>query len=320
MCHLLARNPRFTHANMKHVKPRELSSTRPPLRVAELSKSYGKLRALNSVSLTLDDGGVTAILGPNGAGKTTLIKCALGLVKKDSGDISVFGHKPGQMKARRLIGVMLQDTELPDLLTGRELLILFASYYTKPLAIEDVISQTDITGFIDKKYKKMSGGQKRRIQFALAIIGNPDLLFLDEPTTGLDTDARKALWETVRGFVAVGKTIVLTTHYLEEADALADRIIVIGHGKVIADAPADDIRNRMSGSIIRCQTTLPPEAIAKLDGFMNIEQVGRFTDIRTQNSTATLRQLLAQDKALFDLTISRPRLEDAFSELNHDDV
>ena len=320
MCHLLARNPRFTHANMKHVKPRELSSTRSPLRVAELSKSYGKLRALNGVSLTLDDGGVTAILGPNGAGKTTLIKCALGLVKKDSGDISVFGHKPGQMKARRLIGVMLQDTELPDLLTGRELLILFASYYAESLAIEDVISQTDIADFIDKKYKKMSGGQKRRIQFALAIIGNPDLLFLDEPTTGLDTDARKALWETVRGFVADGKTIVLTTHYLEEADALADRIIVIGHGKVIADAPADDIRNRMSGSIIRCQTILPPEAIAKLDGFMNIEQVGRFTDIRTQNSTATLRQLLAQDMALSDLTISRPRLEDAFSELNHDDV
>ena len=184
----------------------------------------------------------------------------------------------------------------------------------------DVISLTDTAGFISKRYKKLSGGQKRRVQFALAIIGNPDVLFLDEPTTGLDTDARKALWDIVRAFVAQGKTIVLTTHYLEEADALADRIIVIGHGKVIADASADDIRNRMSGSVIRCQTCLSASAIAKLDGYLSAETAGRFTDIRTQDSAATLRQLLAQDNTLSDLTISRPRLEDAFSELTHDDA
>lgn len=305
---------------MKHANTRDTPIYNCPLNVTALTKKYGKVTALDDVSLSLSHSGVTAILGPNGAGKTTLINCALGLVTKDSGDISVFGHKPGKMKARRRVGVMLQDTDLPDLLTGRELLILFASYYAKPLAIEDVISLTDTAGFIGKNYKKLSGGQKRRVQFALAIIGNPDLLFLDEPTTGLDTDARKALWDTVRAFVAQGKTIVLTTHYLEEADALADRIVVLGNGKIIADASVDDIRNRMSGAVIRCQTSLPPAAIAKLDSYLGSEKVGRFMDIRTQDSAATLRELLAQDDTLSDLTISRPRLEDAFSELTHDDV
>lgn len=304
---------------MTHSNTHELMQNKIPLNVKALTKKYAKVTAIDSVSLSLGQSGVTAILGPNGAGKTTLIKCALGLVKKDSGDISVFGNKPGHIKARRRVGVMLQDTDLPDLLTGRELLILFASYYAKPLAIEDVISLTDTGSFIEKNYKKLSGGQKRRVQFGLAIIGNPDLLFLDEPTTGLDTDARKALWDTVRAFVAQGKTIILTTHYLEEADALADRIIVLGNGKIIADASADDIRNRMSGAVIRCQTSLPPASIARLDSYLGLEQVGRFMDIRTQDSAATLRQLLAQDDTLSDLTISRPRLEDAFSELTHDD-
>lgn len=305
---------------MKHANTRDTPIYNSPLNVTALTKKYAKVTALDGVSLSLDHSGVTAILGPNGAGKTTLINCALGLVKKDSGDILVFGHKPGHMKARRRVGVMLQDTDLPDLLTGRELLILFASYYAKPLAIEDVISLTDTVSFIGKTYKKLSGGQKRRVQFALAIIGNPDLLFLDEPTTGLDTDARKALWDTVRAFVEQGKTIVLTTHYLEEADALADRVIVLGDGKIIADASVDDIRNRMSGAVIRCQTSLPPAALAKLVGYLGSEKAGRFTDIRTQDAAATLRQLLGQDDTLSDLTISRPRLEDAFSELTHDDV
>jgi len=311
--------PAFDGA-MKHAKTSDLTINIPPLIVTGLRKKYGKLTALDAVSFSLEHSGVTAILGPNGAGKTTLINCALGLVKKDAGEISVFGHTPGQMKARRKVGVMLQDTELPDLLTGRELLILFASYYPTPLSIADMISLTDTASFIDKPYKKLSGGQKRRIQFAIAIIGDPDLLFLDEPTTGLDIEARKALWETVRAFVAQGKTIVLTTHYLEEADALADRVIVLGQGKIIADASSDDIRNQMSGAIIRCQTALQIESLSKLEGYMEAVSVGRFTDIRTRDSIATLRQLLAQDETLSDLTITRPRLEDIFSELTHADV
>ena len=320
ICHLFGCDRHLTNLGMEHLNTHKLSCRTSPLVVTALKKTYAKVTALNDVSFSLDGSGVTAILGPNGAGKTTLINCVLGLVKKDSGDISVFGHEPGQMKARRRVGVMLQDTDLPDLLTGRELLALFASYYPSSLDIEDVISLTDTASFIGKRYKKLSGGQKRRVQFALAIIGNPDVLFLDEPTTGLDTDARKALWDIVRAFVAQGKTIVLTTHYLEEADALADRIIVIGNGKIIADASADDIRNRMSGSVIRCQTRLSASALAKLDGYLDTDKVGRFTDIRTQDSAATLRQLLAQDDTLSDLTISRPRLEDAFSELTSDDA
>lgn len=305
---------------MEHVNSRELSHSAKPLAVSRLMKTYGKVTALDGVSLSLGEGGVTAILGPNGAGKTTLIKCALGLVKHNGGEISVFGQKAGHMPARRRLGVMMQDTELPDLLTGRELLTLFASYYPAPIALADVIALTDTSGFIDKRYKKLSGGQKRRVQFALAIIGNPDLLFLDEPTTGLDTDARKALWDTVRAFVAQGKTIVLTTHYLEEADALADRIIVMGAGRVIADASAQNITNRMSGAIIRCQTALDVRALSQLAGYVSSEAVGRFTDIRTQDTTATLRQLLAADEAVSNLTISRPRLDEVFSELTRHDT
>ena len=178
------------------------------LELAALTKSYGDVEALRSVSLGIHSG-VTAILGQNGAGKTTLFKCALGLEKPSGGVVEVFGGSPRKHKTRERVGVMLQDTELPDLLTGRELLELFASYYPTPMPSEKVIELAQIDAFADKRYSKLSGGQKRRIQFALAIVGDPDLVFLDEPTTGLDTDARKVLWQVVRDFAKAGRCICL---------------------------------------------------------------------------------------------------------------
>lgn len=285
-----------------------------PLQTDGLRKSYGAVTALNDISLRIEPG-VTAILGQNGAGKTTLIKCALGLENPNQGTVSIFGSSPRNRAAREHIGVMLQDTELPDLLTGRELLTLFASYYTTPMTSEAVIALAQIGSFVDTRYRKLSGGQKRRVQFALAIVGNPDLVFLDEPTTGLDTDARKVLWDVVRDFVKAGRSIVLTTHYLEEADALADRILVLANGAIIADGSADDIRKTATGALIRCQTQLDLSEIEALPACTGAGLAGRFTEIRTRDTLLTLRALLAKDGHLVDLTISKPRLEDIFEAL-----
>lgn len=288
-----------------------------PLHVTNLTKHYGNVHALAGVSLTIEKGGVNAILGKNGAGKTTLIRCALGLEKASGGELSVFNEAPGSMASRRRTGVMLQDSELPDLLSAREFLTLFASYYPAPIALEDVIEMTDIGAFADKRYKKLSGGQKRRVQFALAVVGDPELVFLDEPTTGLDTDARKALWATVRRFSEAGKTIVLSTHYLEEADQLADRIIILGEGQIIADAPTSEIRTRLGGAVIRCKTALSHAQLGQLPVTKKVRQSGRYTDIESENPIETLRALLSMDSALSDLTVSRPSLEDIFSSLTN---
>lgn len=286
-----------------------------PLQSQALTKRFGKVTALNDVSLQIN-AGVTAVLGQNGAGKTTLIRCALGLERPTDGDIRLFGLPPHKRASRQRVGVMLQDTELPDLLTGRELITLFASYYRKPMSLEAVIDLTRIGAFVDKRYKKLSGGQKRRIQFAITIVGNPDLVFLDEPTTGLDAEARKALWETVRGFAADGCAIVLTTHYLEEADSLADRIVIMKAGEIIADADAGTIRAGVGGSLIRCETSTDIERVRALPACTGAAMSGRLMEIRSSNAVDSLKALFELDPGVADLTVSKPRLEDIFTELN----
>lgn len=288
-----------------------------PLSVRNLTKHFGKVRALAGVSLDIPQGGVIALLGKNGAGKTTLIRCALGLEKASGGAVQVFHDSAGSMASRQRTGVMLQDSELPDLLSAREFLTLFSSYYPAPLPLDEVIELTDIGAFADKRYKKLSGGQKRRVQFALAVVGDPDLVFLDEPTTGLDTDARKALWAVVRRFSEAGKTIVLSTHYLEEADTLADRIIILGEGRIIADAPTDEIRSQLGGAVIRCHTKLSESQLLAMSACTGVRSSGRYSDIESQDTVATLRDLLLADDALSDLTVSKPRLEDIFSQLTN---
>ena len=292
-----------------------MHAPQPPLLSQGLFKRYGDVTALSGVDLRVE-AGVTAVLGQNGVGKTTLIKCALGLEQPSAGDITLFGGKPAKRLSRQRVGVMLQDTELPDLLSGRELFTLFASYYANPMPIDRLIELTRIDGFVGKRYKKLSGGQKRRIQFALAIVGNPDLVFLDEPTTGLDSGARKALWETVRGFAEAGRAIVLTTHYLEEADALADRIVILKGGEIIANAGAEHIRSEVGGSLVRCQTDASEAALAALPGCTQVKRAGRITELRCTDAVKTLRALFKLDPAVRDLTVRKPRLEDIFEELN----
>lgn len=291
------------------------STAAPAVRASKLARTYGDKDALAGIDLELSRPGVTAILGPNGAGKTTFVHCALGLTNASSGDIQVFGKAPGSMENRRRTGVMLQDADLPDLLTAREHVTLFASYYPAPLPTDEILALCDITGFADKRYKKLSGGQKRRVQFALSIVGQPDLIFLDEPTTGLDIDARRILWDIVRSLADSGKVIVLTTHYLDEADALADRIIVLNAGNVIADGPTSTIREAVGGALIRCATSVPDSQLQQLPGVTQVRRAGRFADLLSQDATRTLKALLDIDTNVSELTVRKPNLEEAFLEL-----
>lgn len=287
-----------------------------PLFAKNLKKSYGAVQALKNIDLEIDQAGVYAILGQNGAGKTSLIKCALGLESITSGEMRTLGYKPGSLAAKQKTGVILQDTNLPDALTVKEQIQLFASYYPSAFSVEETIGMCNLSSFVNKKYKALSGGQKRRTQFALAIVGNPQLIFLDEPTTGLDIDARRNLWEVIREFSSKGKTIVLTTHYLEEADSLADRIMVLNGGKIVANSTPSDLHKEVRGTVIRCHTSLSKIQLENLPDVSAVIMSGRFSEIRSNNANITLIHLLKLDAQLTDLTVSQPKLEDIFSELS----
>jgi len=283
-----------------------------------LTCRFGTKAAIDQLDLTVPRGGVTALLGPNGAGKTTFIRMALGLTKVSAGSLHVLGKSPGSLAARQRIGVMLQDTELPDLLTPNEHLELFASYYPAPRDIGDVIAACRITEFADRRYAKLSGGQKRRTQFALSLIGQPDLIFLDEPTTGLDHDARKALWQVINDLAQSGVSIFLTTHYLEEAEALADRVIVINHGRVIANENVTTLTSTLGRKIIRASSSLTAEQARRLPGVAEVKTSGTELEIVCARATQTLKALLSQDPDVENLLVSQPKLEDIFTELTRE--
>jgi len=209
-----------------------------------VTKLYGSHRALDEVDLQIGRGELVALLGPNGAGKTTAVKLMLGLLKPDEGTVEVFGCNPREPRNRQRTGTMLQVGRVPETLRAREYLDLFSSYYPHPLPMAEIVAAANLQGLENRLFGQLSGGQKQRVLFGLAICGDPDLLFLDEPTVGLDVQARRALWKQIRAVRAGGKSILLTTHYLEEADALADRIVVLHHGRVIANGtPAEIKRN-----------------------------------------------------------------------------
>lgn len=290
------------------------------LSTIELTHHFGNNTALDKVSLSIPSNGVTALLGANGAGKTTLINCALGLIKPSAGSIKLFGMLPGEPNTKQIIGMMLQDSTLPDLLTAREHIQLFQSYYKKPLTLDEVVERCNLASFLDQRYKTLSGGQKRRVQFALAILGKPKIVFLDEPTTGLDIDARKIVWSTIADLADTGTAVVLTTHYLEEADQLAAHTIVMSNGKVIANDTTANIRKAASGAIICCETELSIKEIRSIDYVHEVEKLGANMQIITSNATACLQGLFSLDASLSNLTVSKPSLEDAFVQLNRSET
>src|ERR1700680_59842 len=256
-------------------QPQRVHTSNSDLIVASLegvNKNYGSVRALRGVNFGVRAGEVVALLGPNGAGKTTAVKLLLGLMQPNSGRVRVFGGDPTNPGNRMRTGAMLQVGRVPETLRVREHIDLFSTYYQKPMPSAEVLVAAGLEKLSDRKFSDLSGGQKQRVLFALAICGDPDLLFLDEPTVGLDVEARRLLWDEIRRMVARGKTVLLTTHYLQEADALADRIAVINQGEIIAQGTPAEIKAKTSGKRIRCITSLSPSILRKIPGVTEVRE------------------------------------------------
>lgn len=290
--------------------------------VARLSgavKRYGQLTALDGVDLVLHRGELLAVLGPNGAGKSTSIGLLLGLIRPDGGRAELFGLDPQQIDARRRIGVMLQSAMLPLTLRVGELLRLVASYYPHPRSLEESADLAGIADLLQRPYGKLSGGQQRRVQFALALCGRPELVFLDEPTVGMDIDARQKLWAAMRTLVAEGCSVVLTTHYLEEAEALAQRVVVMGKGRVLSEGSVDALRARVPLTRIRCVTDLDAAMVTTWPQVASAEREGQRMRISTSSAENVLRRLLDADAALCELEVQRAGLAEAFTELTREE-
>jgi ABC-2 type transport system ATP-binding protein len=285
---------------------------RIPAELSGVSKRFGAITALNSLSLAIRPKELVALLGPNGAGKTTAVRLLLGLTKPDSGTARVFGLDPREPRSRMHTGAMLQVGKVPETLRVREHIELFSSYYAAPLPMSDIVESAGLRGLENRLFGELSGGQRQRVLFALAICGNPDLLVLDEPTVGLDVDARRAIWEQIRRFVGNGRSVLLTTHYLEEADSLADRVIVIDRGRVIAEGTPAEIKSRASGKRIRCTTALTLDVVRSLPFVTSATRDAFTTEILTSDSDVVVRELLARDEKLSNLEVTSAGLEEAF--------
>jgi ABC-2 type transport system ATP-binding protein len=297
--------------------------------LSRLSKSYGNVHAVRSVDLAIAPGETVAILGPNGAGKTTTIEMVLGLTRPDSGTVTLFGKSPGQAVAAGAVGGMLQTGALVEYLSVRELVTMVASVYPRPLPVEQAMRLAGVTEFAERRTNKLSGGQTQRVRFAIALVSNPDLFMLDEPTAAVDVEGRREFWTSIRAVAAEGKTVIFATHYLEEADAYADRIVLMARGRIVADGPATEIKAKVSGRIIRA--TIPvagpadpagpadTAALAALPGVTNAERHGEAVILTCADSDLTLRALLSRFPVARDIEVAGAGIEEAFMALTADD-
>jgi len=285
-----------------------------------VSKRFGKLVALDGLDLKVRRGELLAVLGPNGAGKTTAISLLLGLRQPDKGTVRLFGRPPLSVEARRQVGVMMQEVTLAPELRVREQIDLFASYYPDPMKVDAAMEMTDTMALRDRPYGKLSSGQKRQAQFAMAICGRPRLLFLDEPTVGLDIRARELMWATLRQLVEDGCSIVLTTHYLEEAESLADRVAVLAQGRMVAFGTVSEIRAHVVRKRISCATTLTAEEVATWPEVQSASRDQQRLHITASHAETVVRRLLAADEELEELEVHRAGLAEAFTELTQEAV
>jgi len=292
------------------------------IEVTGLRKVYGDVPAVDGLDLTVDEGEVVALLGPNGAGKTTTVEILEGYRARDAGTVSVLGHDPrtGGRSFRERIGIVLQEAGFEDNFTPRELIRLHAGYYSHPRPVAEVIALTGLDEKADARVGSLSGGQKRRLDLALGIVGDPDLLFLDEPTTGFDPSARRRAWDLVESLRALGATILLTTHYLDEAEHLADRVVVIDHGRVVAHGTPEELA-ATAGAATVISFRMP----AGLDGAdlptlgLDRRIAGSVVEVRTETPTADVATIatwaIARGVELDALTLARPSLEDVYLDL-----
>ncbi|MGH3381974.1 MAG: ABC transporter ATP-binding protein [Actinoallomurus sp.] len=284
-----------------------------------VSKSYETVRAVESLDLEIDSGQAVALLGPNGAGKSTSIGMLLGLVRPSGGTVRVFGQTPDAAVRAGLIGAMLQDGALVPGLTVREVVDFVRGLYPEPLSLAEILELANLTSLAKRRADQLSGGQAQRVRFALAAAGAPKLLVLDEPTSAMDVESRRSFWASMRAYAAGGRTVLFATHYMEEADENADRVIVMARGRIVADGTAQEIKATAGGRTVRF--TIGDQSTAGLDGLPGVTGVevrGGSAQLSTTDTDATVQALYASGISVRDLEVKGAGLEDAFLSLTGD--
>jgi ABC-2 type transport system ATP-binding protein len=291
--------------------------------LTKLSKSFGDVRAVRDVNLSIEQGEIVALLGPNGAGKTTTIDMILGLTRPDQGTVTLFGTTPAKAVLAGEVGGMLQTGTPVQYLNVRELITMVASLYPHPLDVDEVLKLTGTTEIAKRATTKLSGGQTQRVRFAVALVADPDLLVLDEPTAAIDVEGRRDFWNIMRSVAASGKTVIFATHYLEEADSYADRIVLMARGRIVADGPPTEIKAKVGGRVIRATLEdVPASDLMTIAGVTSAERQGEGVTISCTDSAASdkvLRAVLSRYPNARDLEVRGVGLEEAFLLLTADD-
>ncbi|PTT40235.1 ABC transporter ATP-binding protein [Stenotrophomonas lactitubi] len=287
-------------------------------RLQQVQVRYRDHTALHGIDLQVRAGQVLALLGRNGAGKSTAISVLLGLRRADAGQVELLGGDPQQRASRIGLGVMLQSTSLPPMLQVDELVAQASACYPDPQPLKEVLQRVGLQDLARRRYGQLSGGQQRCVQFAIAICGRPRVLFLDEPTTGLDIQARQAMWQAIRQLVAEGCGVLLTTHYLEEAEALAQRVVVLEQGRVVAEAPLSELRLADRPRRIRCRSTLAADEVQHWPGVQQVQRDGEHLQVLASPAEPVVARLLAADAQLRELEVQGAALADAFLDLTRE--
>jgi ABC-2 type transport system ATP-binding protein len=283
------------------------------------TKAYGAHRVLEGFDFALEAGTITALLGPNGAGKSTVAGLLTGRLRADAGTVNLFGRDPSDQLARARMGIVLQAGGLPETLTVAEAVDLHAGYFARRLPTAAVLEQAGLTALASRRCDRLSGGEARKVQFAMAIAGSPDLLVLDEPTTGFDPESRRAMWDVVRAKADAGTAVLLATHHMDEAEALADRIVVIAGGRIIADDAPAAIKGQVAATVIRLRTRLPADRFRALPGVAKVETMGADLSVLTTAPRASLEAAFAIDPAFQHFEVTGASLEDALANLVQSD-
>ncbi|MEH1014255.1 ABC transporter ATP-binding protein [Micromonospora sp. CPCC 206060] len=285
----------------------------PALRLTGLTKRYGDVLAVAGIDLTIPAGQVVALLGPNGAGKSTTVDMLLGLTRPDAGEVRVYGDTPRGAVVKGRIGAMLQDAHLLEDSTVFETVHMIASLHHRPLPVMEALRLAGVADLAQRRCTKLSGGQKQRVRFAIALVSNPDLLVLDEPTAAMDVSARRAFWDSMREFTTRGKTVLFATHYLAEAEEFADRVVFMRSGQISADGSVAEIKALVSNRIIKtCLPGADPQALAALPGVASVDIRADLVELACSDSDAAIRALTARHPEARDIEIRAAGLEEAF--------